>query len=346
MSAAAAPPVRRTRIGRLSWVWTPRVAVVAAIVVCLVLAVGAVALSTGTITVPVPDVARAVFGQGEPITVKVVRDLRLPRFVTAALVGASLGISGAVFQSISRNPLGSPDIIGFTMGAATGAVVQIVVFGGGAFATGAAAVAGGVVTAVVVYGLSYRRAASGGYRLILVGIGIGAILKAMNGLLLTRADIDTSIAAQRWLAGSLDVRTWDYVVTVGLAMVLLVPAALWFQRRLAYMEMGDDTARQLGIRVERTRLLAVAVAVVLAAVAVAATGPIAFIALAAAPLAKRLTRHPGPAVGSAALMGALLLTSADALTQFIPWDYAMPVGVVTGLLGGLYLAWMLGRSRI
>lgn len=346
MTAHPAPAIRRTRIGEASVVWSPRVVAVAGLLLLALLAVGALVLSTGTIAVPLPDVAAALVGRGDATDVLVVRDLRLPRFVTGALVGACLGMSGAVFQSITRNPLGSPDVIGFTTGAATGAIVQIILVGGGALATGAWAVGGGVACAALVYALSHRRGSTGGYRLVLVGIGIGAILQAVNSLLITRADVDTAISAQLWLSGSLNVRTWDYVAPVLAGVLVLAPATLWFQRRLSLMEMGDDASRQLGIRAERVRLATVALAVALAAVAVAAAGPIAFVALAAAPLVKRLTRHPAPAIGSAALMGALLLAGADALTQLAPWNYAMPVGIMTGLLGGVYLAWLLGRSRI
>ncbi|MFV0633842.1 FecCD family ABC transporter permease [Demequina sp.] len=320
--------------------------VISAILVAALLAVGALVLSTGTITVAIPDVVRALFGQGDATDIKVVRDLRLPRFVTGALVGACLGLSGAVIQSISRNPLGSPDVIGFTTGAASGAIVQIIVFGGGALMTGAWAVGGGVVCALLVYVLSYRGGATGGYRLILVGIGVGAMLQAVNSLLITRAHIDVAISAQVWLSGSLNVRTWDYVGPVLIGVAALAPATMWFQRRLSLMEMGDEASRQLGIPAERVRLTTLALAVALSAVAVAAAGPISFVALAAAPLVKRLTRHPAPSLGSAALMGALLLASADALTLLIPWDYAVPVGLMTGMLGGIYLAWLLGRSRI
>ncbi|MFV0285055.1 MAG: FecCD family ABC transporter permease, partial [Demequina sp.] len=294
-------------MGRLSVQWSPRVVAVGLGLLLAIAAVGALVLSTGTITVPLPDVVAAIFGQGDPRDVTVVRDLRLPRFVTGALVGACLGMSGAIIQSISRNPLGSPDVIGFTTGAATGAIVQIIVFGGGALATGTSAVVGGVVCALLVYTLSFRAGATGGYRLILVGIGVAAMLQAVNSLLITRADIDTAISAQVWLSGSLNVRTWDYVGPVLVGVGLLGPAALWFQRRLALMEMGDEASRQLGIRAEWVRLITLALAVALAAVAVAAAGPISFVALAAPPLVKRLTRHPAPGLGSSALMGALLL---------------------------------------
>ena len=335
---------RRDRLGELSLQWSPRVVVITSLVVSVIVAVGLFAVTTGTLPVAVHDAVLALVGVGDDTTVRVVRDLRLPRFITGALVGACLGMSGATFQSLTRNPLGSPDVIGFTTGAATGAIVQIIVFGGDEFAVGASAVIGGVACALVVYGLSYRNRATGGYRLVLVGIGVGAMLHAVNSMLLTRSDADIALSAQVWLSGSLNVRTWDHVVPLALGGTVLVPVLLFLQRRLSLMEMGDDAARQLGIGAEATRLASLAAAVALAALAVAATGPIAFVALAAAPLVRGLTRHAGPALGSAATMGALLLTASDLLVQAIPWDYAVPVGVMTGLLGGVYLAWLLGRS--
>ncbi|MBN8934526.1 MAG: iron chelate uptake ABC transporter family permease subunit, partial [Rhizobium pusense] len=138
----------------------------------------------------------------------------LPRVLVAVFAGASLGVSGAVFQSVSRNPLGSPDVIGFTTGAATGALAQIVIFGGGPLAVALSAVLGGLVTATLVYLLSFKQGVTGGYRLVLTGIGAGATLNALNGLMLVKGSLDNAIAANLWLAGSLDARNWDHALTV------------------------------------------------------------------------------------------------------------------------------------
>jgi iron complex transport system permease protein len=268
---------------------------------------------------------------------------RLPRALTAALVGALLGMSGAAFQSLSRNPLGSPDIIGFTSGAATAAVFQIVVLGGGMIATAIAAVLGGIVTALIVYLLARRDGITGGLRLVLVGIGVGAVVSAISALLIARADIDDALLAQLWSSGSLTGRGWPHVWATLAALAVVGPVLLRLGRDLALIEMGDDSAHGVGVQVERTRFVAVIVAVAAAAAATAATGPIAFIAFAAGQIARRLAPVPGVLLGLSALIGAALLAGADLLSQNLDVGLRTPVGLVTSVLGGLYLLWLLAR---
>ncbi len=292
------------------------------------------------------QVVEALLGRGEGgIVERIVLDIRLPRALTALFAGAALGISGAVFQSVSRNALGSPDVIGFTVGAATGAIAQIVLFNAGAVPVALAAVVGGSSTAVLVYLLSLRDGVTGGYRLVLVGVGVGAILDALNGLLLVKGDLDTALMANLWRAGSLEARTWDHAVPVMVGTLLLLPLVLAMARRLELIEMGDDLARQLGIGVERIRLLAIACGVVLAALATGAAGPIAFVALAAPQLAVRLCGGGRLPVLASAGMAACLLLFADLLAQWLPWRVNLPIGRMTGIVGGLYLMWLLTRTR-
>ncbi|MCR8390968.1 iron chelate uptake ABC transporter family permease subunit, partial [Pseudomonas aeruginosa] len=271
--------------------------------------------------------------------------VRLPRVLTACLVGAALGMAGAIFQSISRNPLGSPDVIGFTTGAASGAIVQIILFDAGPLATSLAALAAGLCTALAVVLLARRGATAGGYRLVLVGIGVGASLSGLNSLLLVTGNLDQAMYAQLWLAGSLNTRTWSHVVPAALGLLASVPLALYHGRRLEVLELGDASAAQLGVAVERVRLQMVLVAVGMTAIATAAAGPIAFIALAGPQLARRLTRSAGVPLLSGALMGAVLLLAADLLGQRLAYVANLPIGLMTGLLGGFYLLWLLLRSR-
>ncbi|WP_227902252.1 FecCD family ABC transporter permease [Arthrobacter zhangbolii] len=307
---------------------------------------GVAAMQTGSISLPFSDVLAAVFGLSEePRTTAVVHRIRLPRAVTALAVGACLGAAGAVFQSVSRNALGSPDIIGFTTGAATGAVAQIILFDAGAAATALWAVGGGLLAAALVYLLSLQGRLTGGYRLVLIGIGVGAVLSALNSVLLAKGDADLAAQAHLWLSGSLAARTWEHAVPVLCALVLLLPVLLVLGRSLTLMEMGDDAARALGVRVEQTRITSMAAAVGLTAVATAAVGPLAFVALAAPQLAARLTRSPAIPIGTGALMGAVLVTGADLLSQQLPVRAALPIGLMTGLVGGVYLLWLLTRSR-
>ncbi|NQB76537.1 FecCD family ABC transporter permease, partial [Pseudomonas aeruginosa] len=267
------------------------------------------------------------------------------RVLTACLVGAALGMAGAIFQSISRNPLGSPDVIGFTTGAASGAIVQIILFDAGPLATSLAALAAGLCTALAVVLLARRGATAGGYRLVLVGIGVGASLSGLNSLLLVTGNLDQAMYAQLWLAGSLNTRTWSHVVPAALGLLASVPLALYHGRRLEVLELGDASAAQLGVAVERVRLQMVLVAVGMTAIATAAAGPIAFIALAGPQLARRLTRSAGVPLLSGALMGAVLLLAADLLGQRLAYVANLPIGLMTGLLGGFYLLWLLLRSR-
>lgn len=337
---------RVVRRGGNSIVIHRRSVVVTSLLVLVAAALAVFALTLGTLPIGLGAVVDSLFGTGpDPRTDRVVEEIRLPRVVTAVFAGAALGMSGAVFQSISRNALGSPDVIGFTTGAATGAIVQIVLRQAEPAEVALGAVLGGVLTAAVVYLLSLDGRVSGGYRLVLVGIGVGAILSAVNELLLVVGDLDNAIAANLWLAGSLEARTWEHAVPVALGAVLLAPLLLFLARRATLVEMGDDLSRQLGVRAEPVRVAMIFVGVVLAALATGAAGPIAFIALAAPQLVTRLTRSPALPVVSAAAMGAVLLVLADVVTQLLPWQVTVPIGRVTGLIGGVYLIWILTRSK-
>lgn len=333
-----------TRTARFSVIWSPRMLIVCIALCFVTICAALISLTVGAVTIPIPHVLAALFGADVPDGT-VVQQLRLPRVLTAIFAGAALGASGAVFQSVSRNALGSPDVIGFTTGAATGAIVQIIVFQGSALMISLSAVGGGLVTALVVYFLSRTGKATGGYRLILVGIGVGAILSAMNGLLLVTGDLDSAIVANQWLAGSLDARKWSQTIPLIIGTLLLLPLLAVYARRAALLEMGDDLAQQLGIRVERTRMHLMIIGVALAGIATGAAGPIAFVALAAPQLVIRLTRSRSMPVFSAALMGAVLLTLADLIGQTLPITATLPIGRLTGIIGGIYLIWLLTRSK-
>jgi iron complex transport system permease protein len=305
---------------------------VAAVVVWTVVAVG--------VRLPVADILEILDGGGRRADRFILLDLRLPRVSLGLLAGAALAMSGAVFQSLSRNPLGSPDIVGFTTGSATGAVVAILVFGAGPGGAAVAAVVGGLLTALIVYGLA---AVGGGAvrRIVLVGIGISAMLVAVNSYLISRARVDAAQAAAVWLVGTLNGRTWEYVRLLGLALLVLTPLLLLFGRRLQLLEMGDDSAQSLGVRVNRSRLVLVLLAVAVCAVATATTGPVAFVALAAPQITRRLTGSPTLQLLPAAITGALLMVLSDFVAQRLLAPAQLPVGVVTGAVGGVYLAWLL-----
>ncbi|MCX4551937.1 iron chelate uptake ABC transporter family permease subunit [Streptomyces sp. NBC_01387] len=333
----------RTR-GGLSVRVDVRSAVVVLLLAVVALAAGVVLIGSGDYPMAPGDVVRTLLGGGTTAQEFIVDDLRLPRVLVALLVGAALGIAGAVFQSISRNPLGSPDVIGFGQGASVGALTVIVLFHGGAAAVSGGAIVGGLVTGVVVYLLAWKRGVHG-YRLVLVGIGAAAMLTACNSYLLTKADLVDATRAVVWMTGSLDGRDWSQVWPLLVTCAVLVPLVLGYGRNLRMLEMGDDAAYALGVRVERTRLVLMLAAVLLTAVATAAAGPIVFVALSAPQLARRLTRAPGANLLPSALMGAALLVVADWTAQRAFGDRQLPVGVVTAVLGGCYLLWLLVSER-
>ncbi|TQQ27804.1 FecCD family ABC transporter permease [Vibrio cholerae] len=317
---------------------------VASVLSLIVLALMILATCVGKLPISISDVTAILLGEvTSGFKRQVLLDIRLPRIFTALFAGAALGLSGAIFQSISRNPLGSPDIIGFTSGAATGALLQIILFAGSGLAVAFSAIAGGVMTAIAVYLLSVKSGTVGRYRLVLTGIGVGSVLTALNGLLLVKGSLDSAITANLWLSGSLHAREWSHVLPVMCGVLVLLIKGL--ARSLQMLEMGDEIARQLGVAVEPIRLFMILAAVTLAALATGAAGPIAFIALAAPQLAARLRQTANTPLVSAGLMGACLLLGADLLTQWMPLALTLPIGRITGLVGGMYLLILLMRSK-
>lgn len=339
---APAPPVRVLRLagGRVSFRLRRRMAMVYTVLTAGILTVFAVSLMVGDYAIPLPRVLSALVGQGERLDVFFVQGVRLPRAWSAVLVGAALGVAGAVFQSLSRNPLGSPDIIGFTQGASAGAVLNILVLGGGMLSTSISAVIGGVVTAGLVYLLAMKKGVQG-YRLVLVGIGISAMLMSVRDYLITRAELNDAIRAQVWMIGSLNGRDWPQVIAVAAGLAVLLPVIFAIGPKLRLMEMGEDTAHALGVRIQFTQAVALLAASALTGVAIAVAGPIAFVALMAPQIVRRLARADGTTLFGSALMGAFLLLLADMVAQRAMAPVQLPVGVVTAVLGGSYLVWLL-----
>ncbi|MGY1642134.1 FecCD family ABC transporter permease [Geodermatophilus sp. SYSU D00703] len=332
--------------GRIRWrqLSVPAVAAVAAVLL------GAVSLGRGDFPIGVADVLRTLVGLGEQRQEFIVLQLRAPRVVVGALVGIAFGVAGALFQTFARNPLASPDILGITQGASVGAVAAIVL-GGGAGATGLlgglgvplAALVGALVTGVLLFGLAWRRGVDG-YRLVLVGIALWAVASALTDWLLTRAEIFDAAAAYVWITGSLNARTWGQAVPLALALAVLLPAALATSRALAVLQFGDDTARGLGLRLAATQAGVVLVAVALTAAAVSAAGPISYVALVVPQIAVRLAGGSRPPLLASGLLGAALVLGADLLTRTVLPE-ALPVGILTAVVGAPYLLWLLVRGR-
>ncbi|MCG8707451.1 iron-enterobactin ABC transporter permease [Brenneria sp. 4F2] len=301
------------------------------------------AVSIGTLQLTPLDVWRAFAGHGEPGVVTVITQWRAPRAIVALLLGAGLGVSGAIFQSIIRNPLGSPDIIGFNTGAYTGALLVIILLHGSYYQIASGAMLGGIVTAALVYLLAWRGGIVG-FRLIIVGIAISAILAAFNTWLIITGSLESAMTAVLWATGSLNGMTWSKVQPAMIIIPLTIVAALLMAKRLQLLEMGDDSARSLGVNAEASRLWLMLFGISLTAAATATAGPISFIALAAPQIARRMTRTSETPLFSAAMVGAILLLAADITAQNAFAGIQLPVGAVTVSIGGIYLIWLLIRE--
>ncbi|GAB3387490.1 iron ABC transporter permease [Humibacter soli] len=289
------------------------------------------------------DVIKVIFGETVPGASFTVGDLRLPRASLGLLAGFAFGIAGATFQTMLRNPLASPDVIGISAGASAAAVFGIVMLSLDGAAVSLLAVVGALVTAAAIYLLANRRGFAG-TRLILIGIGVAAMLESVVSYVLSRAAAWDLQTAMRWLTGSLNGADWSGVAPLAVAAAVLAPLLLAQGRSLSALRLGDDSATALGVRVSTTRVLAMISAVVLLAIATSAAGPIAFVAFMAGPIAARLVGPGRSPLLPAGLVGALLVMVADLVGQFA-FDGRYPVGVVTGVLGAPYLVVLLTRMN-
>ncbi|MFT3863708.1 MAG: iron chelate uptake ABC transporter family permease subunit [Solirubrobacterales bacterium] len=317
-----------------------RAQLVVAALAAVAIGIALLSLATGSYPLGLGQVVGALTGSEGGFVYTVVVEWRLPRVILAGLFGIALGLAGAIFQSLTRNPLGSPDVIGFDTGAYTGALLVMLIWHvSGLYAVTIAAIAGGLVTAAAVYLLAFRQGVQG-FRLIIVGIGVTAMLTSVNTWLLLRANPEEAISATIWGSGTLADASYSQVVVAAIAFAVLFTAAAGLARGMRALELGDDAGRQLGIRAEPTRLALVVVGVGLSGTVTALAGPIAFVALAAPQIAKRLTRSAGVTLGASAATGAVLLLASDWLAQHALGS-TLPVGLVTVVLGGAYFVWLL-----
>jgi iron complex transport system permease protein len=314
------------------------------VVVCAALALATsglavLALMTGSYELSPGQVLAALTGGETGLARDIVVEWRLPRVAAALVFGAALGVSGAVFQSLLRNPLADPGIIGFSQGSHTGALIVILVVNGSYWQLVSGALLGGMATAVAVYVLAHRRGVQG-FRLIIVGIGVSAMLGSLNTWLMLKADLGQAMSAAAWGAGSLNGVSWDQVVVGGACIGVLLLLAGGLSRPMRQLELGDDAAAAQGVRVSAARLALIVVGVALTATVTAASGPIAFISLVAPQIARRLARTAGITLAPAAGVGALLCLAADHIAQHVA-PTPLPVGIITVMLGGGYLGWLL-----
>ncbi|QQR40869.1 FecCD family ABC transporter permease [Devosia rhizoryzae] len=328
-----------SRRNRLAW------ALAAALAVTF-----ALSMYLGDFPIPVSGIIQSLFspltGLANRSVDFIVLQVRLPRALLAIASGAAFGLSGIIFQTLLRNPLASPDIIGISRGASAAAVFVIIILGWTGLAVSLGAFAGAVLTALAIYFLAWRNGLTP-YRVVLIGIGTDAVLIAAISYIFTRARINEVQQAMSWLVGSLNAARYTDLLVLAAAMAVLIPALIALLRSLDPMELGDDTARALGAPVEPARLGLMLVAVAFAAFATAAVGPVGFVAFVAGPLARALLKGAGRGFLHAALIGALVMLVSDLIAQHMLPATQLPVGVVTGACGAIFLLWLLitsGRS--
>ena len=339
------------RVGPVGLAWRPRVVVVtlAALVLAVVLLVTSVAIGSSALS-PF-DVVRTLAGGGTDVQRLIILELRLPRALTGALVGLALGVAGALTQTFTRNPLATPDVIGVTAGASTGAVAAIVL-GGGTYSVSAALLSGGIPVAAtvgallasaVVYGLGWRGGVES-YRLILVGIGVGSVLTAITSYLLVRAQISQAAQASVWLVGSLSGVSWAGLWPLLAVTVVAVALSVVASTALGISQLGDETAIAVGLNLQLHRLAVIGLAVLLTAAAVAAAGPVGFVAFVVPQIALRVAGASRPPILLTGLIGASLVLAADLGGRTL-FPSEVPVGLLTTVVGAPYLIWLLIRHR-
>lgn len=331
------------RRGRVSFLVHRRTVLVAVTLTVLLTCAVVAYLCVGESFVAPAEVVRVLFGRPSPDEL-VVGTLRLPRLVVGLLAGAAFGVAGALVQTVARNPLASPDVIGVTHGAGAATVAALSFNAVAADALPYVSVAGGMAAALLVYVFAWRGGLHSS-RFVLVGIGVSVALGSLTQLLLTKGDYLVAQQAKVWLTGSLNSRGYEEAGPLVVVLLIGVPAAVWAARAQRSASFDDDTATSLGVRLGRSRLGLTALGVVLASVATGAVGPVDFVALLAPQIARRLTRTAQTPLLSSALAGALIVVVADLLARRLFSPIELPTGVLTAVVGAPYLMWLIVRTR-
>ncbi|MFI6424377.1 FecCD family ABC transporter permease [Promicromonospora sp. NPDC050880] len=312
------------------------------VLVVLVAATGALLMGAAGLT-PGRAIAGAV-GLGDRGDVFIVQMLRLPRIEAAIVVGAAFGLAGALFQATLRNPLASPDILGISTGASLGAVTGMLVLGLSGVALSGLAFTGAGTIALLIWLLAWRKGLHS-IRFVLVGVGLAYLCASLIAWAMARSQEHEAAAVLTWTVGSVsDIRGEQLGLVAAGTLVLCVAVAV-VARTQGPLALGDNNARALGVHVDAARIGALLLAVALVALATSAGGPIAFVALVAPAIARRLVNDGGAALVASAATGAALTLVADVVGQHGLLGVAAPVGIVTGLVGAPYLLWLLATTE-
>lgn len=309
------------------------------------LAAMAVRVLLGSYTVTIPDFLTLVTGGEVPVRGArfIVMEDKLPRAVLGALAGIAFGCAGAIFQLLLRNPLASPDIIGISNGASLGAVLSMVYWGASGFSVSLFAIVFALAAALVTMLLASGQG-NVGNRFILMGIGVAALCNAAVTYLLERMSMGQASSATVWMVGSLSIANWDRIGILLVSLLVLLPFVLWGINHLKTSAVGDDLAHGLGVPVGFIRWYYIALGVLLAAIATAATGPIAFVAFVAGPIARRIIGGRHTILG-ASLVGATIVVLADFVAANLFPSISFPVGILTGAMGAPLLIWLLVQNQ-
>ncbi|MFR0690565.1 FecCD family ABC transporter permease [Enterobacterales bacterium AE_CKDN230030158-1A_HGKHYDSX7] len=341
MTALIAPPGHGVlRIGRLSLLWHRRSASVGLVLAALLFLAFVFCLTSGDLGMG--DALAALLGQGDRMQTLLVRELRLPRLLAGLLSGAALGAAGCLMQTLARNRLATPGMVGIDNGATAFAVASIVAVPT-TLAPSALALSGAATAAALTFVLA-AGAGARGYRFIVVGLGVGALFGAATNLMLARADIDAANAAYPWTVGSLNARPALAVWLLAGGLALGLPLAKLLARALMLMRFSDSVAIGLGVRLSAMRAATLALSVTLTGLAVAVAGPVGLVALIAPEMARYLGGRHGVPVLNAALAGALLTLLADWLGRTLLAPVEIPVGIVMAVIGAPYLLWIILRQ--
>lgn len=328
-----------------------RRALVACVLACIGIVFALLSLSTGDVDVPIPAVVRAVLGLDTGAGSFVVTELRAPRVIGAIIVGVGLGAAGAITQSLLRNPLASPDIIGVTAGASTAAVLALASSSAllsvqswiAGLPVPLAALAGGLIAGSLVLALAWRRGLAP-HRVVLVGLGVNAGFGAATSWVLLHADLPGLASSLTWLTGSLNQVRTEIFASVALIIAIILVLLVLLGRTLALLRYDVRIAGGLGIHVQRGQLMLLIAAIGLAAVVTAVAGPVPFVAFAAPQIAFAAMRTEGPPVAGGALVGAVMMLTADFAAVRL-FSSALPVGVITSFIGIPVLLWLLLRTH-
>lgn len=327
--------------------WLLCILLVASITACII------SMSMGSMQISPIEVIKVIFGSGDEMNELVVMTFRLPRIIIAFLVGAALAASGAILQGIIRNPLASPDVISITGGAGVAAVLFIAMYmdpKNNSLTLDISwlpfvAFVGALLVALLVYGLAWRGGVSP-VRLVLVGIGIAAAMKALSTIIILFGPYGLANKATLWLTGSVYGSTWKEVTVLLPWVLILLTVSMLLTRNLNVQELGDEIATSVGSRVQRNRFLLLIISSALAGGAVAFAGGIGFVGLIAPHIGRKLVGSSfGGLLPVSALLGGLIVLLADliARTAFSPLD--IPAGIFTAAIGAPYFIYLLLKSR-